>query len=83
MFSPTTPRLALILPLLATLPATAQSVTEDRKLLASDAACCGYFGQSVAISETTAIVGAWAAAGTSFRSGTAYLFDAVTGAQRF
>lgn len=83
MFSLTPRRLALILPLLATLPATAQSVTEDRKLVATNAVCCGYFGQSVAISGANVIVGAWAAGGPNILPGAAYIFDSETGQQRF
>ncbi len=45
------------------------------KLLADDAWVGDYFGGSVAISDTTAIVGAWQNNDNEYDSGTAYLFD--------
>ncbi len=51
------------------------------KLTASDGAAADFFGHSVAISGTTAIVGAYRNSGNSYGSGSAYLFDTVTGAQ--
>ncbi|MCK4873235.1 MAG: hypothetical protein KAS72_10960, partial [Phycisphaerales bacterium] len=53
------------------------------KLLASDGAEEDYFGHSVAISGTTAIVGAWADDDNGDLSGSAYLFDTATGQQLF
>jgi hypothetical protein len=66
---------ALILPLLAALPASGQTLNEDDKLTASDAAVGDSFGTSVAISGTTAIVGAWGNDDAGADSGSAYLFD--------
>jgi len=51
------------------------------KLIASDAAAEDNFGRSVAISGTTAIVGANKYGGDS--AGSAYLFDTVTGKELF
>jgi len=48
------------------------------KLTASDAATGDFFGESVAISGNTALVGAW---GDGSSSGSAYLFDITTGNQ--
>jgi len=50
---------------------------QTRKLVANDRAGGDYFGYSVGISGSTAIVGAW---GDDGRRGSAYLFD-TTGAQ--
>jgi hypothetical protein len=51
------------------------------KLTASDGAEFDYFGRSVAISGTTAIIGAEYDADNGADSGSAYLFDTTTGAQ--
>lgn len=51
------------------------------KLVASDATAEAHFGRSVAISGTTAIVGANKYGGDS--AGSAYLFDTVTGKELF
>jgi esterase/lipase superfamily enzyme len=51
------------------------------KLLASDGAAGDLFGASVSISGTTAIVSARADGDNGFNSGSAYLFDTVTGLQ--
>ncbi|MEE8154221.1 MAG: FG-GAP repeat protein [Phycisphaerales bacterium] len=53
------------------------------KLLAGDGAANDLFGRSVAISGTTAIVGAPEDADNGFLSGSAYLFDTTTGQQTF
>ncbi len=53
------------------------------KLLASDGAYGDYFGRSVAISGTTAIVGAHRDDDNGDYSGSAYLFDTTTGQQLF
>jgi hypothetical protein len=53
------------------------------KLTASDGAAFDEFGISVAISGTTAIVGAYRDDDNGFNSGSAYLFDTTTGAQIF
>ena len=51
------------------------------KLLASDGAAGDSFGASVAISDTTAIVGAFGGDDNGADSGSAYLFDAATGSE--
>ncbi len=51
------------------------------KLLPSDGAEEDFFGFSVAISGTIAIVGAWADDDNGFNTGSAYLFDTTTGQQ--
>ncbi len=51
------------------------------KLLPEDGAAGHYFGRSVAISGTIAIVGADGADDNGSDSGSAYLFDSTTGAQ--
>jgi hypothetical protein len=83
MLSKAARRLVLILPLLGCLPASAQSITEDFKLTASDAAAADEFGIAVAISGTTAIVGSWQDDQVGTNSGSAYLFDTATGNQLF
>jgi outer membrane protein assembly factor BamB len=83
MLSTNARHLVLILPLLGALPAVAQSITEDLKLTASDAAAADEFGIAVAISGTTAIVGSWQDDAGGTNSGSAYLFDTATGDQLF
>jgi len=68
-------RLTLSLPLLAALPASGQTLNEDAKLTASDAAAGNQFGVSVAISGTTAVVGAHLDDELGQNSGSAYVFD--------
>ena len=51
------------------------------KLLPEDGEEGEYFGGSVSIGATTAIVGAWRDDDNGFLSGSAYLFDATTGQQ--
>ncbi len=58
--------------------ATGQQIA---KLLASDGAVGDFFGNSVAISGETAIVGAWFDDDNGDFSGSAYLFDITTGQQ--
>ena len=53
------------------------------KLLPNDGAAGDHFGFSVAISGTTAIVGAYLDDDNGDRSGSAYLFDTTTGRQLF
>lgn len=53
------------------------------KLTASDAAGDDFFGASVAISGTTALVGAWGNDDAGDTTGSAYLFDTTTGEQLF
>ncbi|MCH8823130.1 MAG: FG-GAP repeat protein [Planctomycetes bacterium] len=55
--------------------------TQIAKLLANDGAKSDGFGISVAISGTTAIVGAWFDRDNGHDSGSAYLFDTTTGRQ--
>ncbi|MEE8154107.1 MAG: FG-GAP repeat protein [Phycisphaerales bacterium] len=57
--------------------------TQLFKLLAADGAEEDFFGGSVAISGTTAIVGALRDDDNGDRSGSAYLFDTTTGRQLF
>jgi len=57
------------------LPALAVSSVELDKLTASDAAAGDWFGCSVAISGTTALVGAWSNDDAGPDSGSAYLYD--------
>ena len=51
------------------------------KLLPDDGAFNDLFGWSVAINDTTAIVGAWRDDDNGNNSGSAYLFDTITGRQ--
>ena len=64
-----------------TTPASADLGDQLFKLLADDGAADDNFGLSVAISGTTAIVGAWWHDDNGSDSGSAYLFDATTGQQ--
>ena len=61
--------------------ANATPVELTDKLLASDGAMGDYFGTSVGISGSTAIVGAYGDDDNGSFSGSAYLFNASTGAQ--
>ncbi len=54
---------------------------ETIKLLPSDGAAYDYFGFSVAVSGTTALVGAYFDDDNGSSSGSAYLFDTTTGTQ--
>jgi FG-GAP repeat protein/immunoglobulin I-set domain protein len=63
------------------LPAAAQTINEDIKIVASDAAAGDWFGRAVAISGTTGIVGAHLDSDAAFASGSAYLFDTRDGRQ--
>ena len=51
------------------------------KLLPEDGAIYDWFGYSVAISDTTAVVGAYGDGDNGYNSGSAYLFDNTTGRQ--
>jgi hypothetical protein len=53
------------------------------KLIASDASANNLFGRSVAISGTTAVVGAAFGGNAGITSGTAFVFDTTTGQQLF
>lgn len=66
---------AIALSAFVVLSATAQPIYEDLKILASDAAAIDGFGFSVAISGSTAIVGALRNDDGGTNSGSAYLFD--------
>jgi hypothetical protein len=67
---------------LASSPALAD-MNEKLKLLPSDGAAFDYFGEAVAISGNTIIVGAPGDDDLGSGSGSAYLFNATTGAQMF
>ena len=56
--------------------ATGQQIA---KLLPNDGSGMGYFGSSVAIGDSVAIVGSFSHTGTSPLSGSAYLFETVNG----
>jgi WD40 repeat protein len=63
----------------AAAPARAEFGEELFKLTASDAAMSSHFGTHVAISGSTAIVGAWANDAAGDNAGAAYVFDVTTG----
>ena len=63
------------------LPVGADSDDCYAKVVANDGAAFDYFGNSVAISGTTAIVGAVRDADNGSLSGSAYLFDTRSGQQ--
>jgi hypothetical protein len=67
----------------AAAPALAQVSTEDIKLLPDDPRGGNRFGWSVAIDNEFAAVGAYADNDNGSWSGSVYLFDTFTGAQRF
>ena len=67
--------------ILSTAAAYADLGDQLAKLLADDGAELDHFGESVAISGSTAIVGAWRDADNGEFSGSAYLFDITTGRQ--
>jgi len=69
--------------LAAVAPAASGQLTEDLKLTASDAAAFDQFGWSVAIDNDVVAVGAVRDDDNGSSSGSAYLFDAATGAQLF
>ncbi|MCP4420127.1 MAG: tandem-95 repeat protein [Chloroflexi bacterium] len=48
--------------------------SQQAKLTASDGAADDYFGQSVAVSGDTVVIGAWGDGDDGFRSGSAYIF---------
>lgn len=64
---------ALMVPMLGALPATAQPRNETRKITASDAAAHDNFGSSVSISGNIALVGAFGDDDGGSSSGSAYL----------
>jgi hypothetical protein len=65
----------------ASSPSLVATSVQLHKLTASDAAVNDIFGSSVAISGNTAIVGAYRNADAGANSGSAYLFDVITGDQ--
>ncbi len=73
----------LCLPAVAAPPASAQSITEDRKIIASDEQPNDAFGSSVAISGATAIIGAPRDTSVATGRGAAYLLDISTGQELF
>jgi T5SS/PEP-CTERM-associated repeat protein len=62
-------------------PNGAASWIPDAKLLASDGASGDYFGQSVAVSDDIALIGAWGDEDMGEYSGSAYVFDTPFGNQ--
>ena len=62
-------------------PGLAQLINEDLKLTPTDAAIEDQFGRSIAISGGVVAVGSWYDDDNGLSSGSAYLFDATTGAQ--
>ncbi|NJN05526.1 MAG: hypothetical protein HC814_02780 [Rhodobacteraceae bacterium] len=68
---------------LSTNPTNAANGEELFKLTASDAAKGDWFGYSVAIGGTAAIVGAYFNDDDGDLSGSAYLFDVATGQELF
>ena len=75
------PLLAAAVLVLSTAAAQADHGDQLAKLLPDDGAAEDRFGHSVAISGTTAIVGAPGDDDDGTRSGSAYLFDTTTGRQ--
>lgn len=74
---------AIALSTFGALPAVGQTINEEFKLVASDAAGGDIFGVSVAVSRTTTIIGALFDDDAGDFSGSAYLFDTETGLQLF
>lgn len=74
---------AIALSIFGALPAPAQTINEDIKLTASDAAVDDRFGISVDMFGTTAIVGANGNEDAGPLTGSAYLFDTITGQELF
>ena len=64
-----------------TAPAAAQSINEDIKITASDAARDDQFGHSIAIKQGIVVVGARLDDDALENSGSVYLFDALTNVQ--
>jgi len=56
---------------------------QTHKLFPEDAAAFRWFGNSVAVSGNTAVIGAFGDADNGFKSGSAYVFDITTGQQLF
>ncbi len=87
MLKPTRRRLTLTTIALSTfviLPAAGQTINEDIKLTASDGLRNDLFGNSIDIDNDIIAVGAKSDSNENgFFSGSAYLFDASTGAQQY
>ena len=62
--------------------ASAQT-NEDLKLIASDGSAEDFFGNSVAVSGNTAVIGAPLDDDNGLESGSAYVFDVTTGQELF
>ena len=75
------PLLAVSAIALSTVPAHADFGDQLAKLLAEDGSAGDVFGFSVAISGATVIIGAWRDDDKGTDSGSAYLFDTITGQQ--
>ncbi len=71
----------LICLILAVAPASAQFVNERAKLLATDGARTDFFGNSVSLCGSTALVGAIDDDDNGSASGSAYLFETTNGHQ--
>lgn len=72
---------ALMVPMLGALPSAAQPLNENLKITAPDGADSDQLGFSVAVSGTVAIFGAIGDDDGGAGSGSAYLFDTMTGTQ--
>ena len=68
---------------LCTLPATAQPINEEIKLLADDPGSGSLFGDAVAIAGDIAVIGARAENQGGSAAGAAYIFNAITGQQLY
>ena len=75
--------LAVVWPLAAPAPVWGMTWDQVYKLTASDAAAHDVFGHSVAISGSTAVVGAHLDGDNGLASGSAYVFDVITGNELF
>ena len=76
-------RTAITLFLGIAMPAASQTINEDLKLTASDAATADNFGSAIAIDNGIVAVGMYLDDENGTNSGSAYLFDASTGKQLF
>lgn len=72
---------AIALSLLTASPASGQMLNEDRILTATDAANFDAFGSSVSVSGSTAVIGANRDDDGGADSGSAYVFNTMTGQQ--
>jgi len=76
-------RATIALSTFAALPAASQIINETQKLTASDGDIDDEFGNSIAVSNGIVAVGAHLNDDNGSNSGSAYLFDASTGAQLY